>query len=152
MNHRESWQQLHQHYMIIKEQYNLYTFDIIKQLGHNPYPYYRYLLPSGNQRCPSAKPGTIGRKLRDFLEKGMNKTDWSISDLRYDEKLHDLEYDHRHIMSVNVINPKDEIPKLEVNLCMNEGPLLTEKQLSNIFTIDGIVPEIVDIRQWQHLI
>lgn len=152
MNHQESWQELYQHYMNIKEQYNLYTFNIIKQLGHNPYPYYRYLLPSGNQRCPSAKPGTIGKELRDMLQKGLTKTDWSISNLRYDEKLHDLEYNHKHIISVNVINPHDKVPKLEVNLCMNEGPLLTTDYLSNVFTIDGVVPEIVEIKECQYLI
>ncbi len=143
-----NWKDLHQHYTNIKNKHNLTSYDIFRQLGVNPpYSYTQYLHSSGNQRCPSMKPGTVGHEVREILNNGLTKTNWLKSNSSYEEKLRDLEYNRRYIVSVNVLNKTE----LEIRLCMNEGPMLTKETLIKMFTIDDIVPTILSIDESYYL-
>ena len=143
-----NWQDLHEYYINIKNKYNLTSYDIYRQLGVNPpYSYTQYLHPSGDQRCPSMKPGTVGHKVREILTNGLTKTNWAKSTSSYEEKLHEIGYNHKHIVSVNVLNKTE----LEIRLCMNEGPMLSKEILEKMFTIDDVTPTILYIDECYYL-
>ncbi len=145
----ESWQKLHHHYTKIKNDYQLYSCDIIRQLGHiHSISYNDYLSENGWRRNPAAKQGTVGGKLRDILTSGLSKIDWSLSTASYIDKLHELPIDHCY-MHYSVKNEKEcgegAVPELEIGLTMDEGVMMSKEELSRYFTIDGVVPIIVEI-------
>jgi hypothetical protein len=151
----QNWQQIHEHYMNVKKDYNITSYDIYRQLGVYPlHSHIQYLHPEGFLRNPSGKEGTTGYKVTQLLSNGLNKIDWLPSDANYEEKLREklLDYNRQHILSVNFLNSIDNIPQLEVNLCMNEGPMLSVEQLQEMFTIDTTIPKIVKINKAYHLI
>src|SRR5687768_7886989 len=137
-----NWTLLHQHYTKVKSDYNLTSCDIIRQLGSYPYcSYIQYLSPEGIMRNPSTRQGTVGRKLRDLLTSGLNKTNWQASTASYKNKLKELNYDKCYI-NIHMIN---KIPTLDISLCMDVGLMMTKEELASMFTIDGVVPVIRDI-------
>jgi hypothetical protein len=151
----KNWKQIHEHYMNVKKQYNLTSYDIYRQLGVYPLlSYIQFLHPQGFLRNPSGKEGTTGYKVTQLLSNGLNKTDWLPSNASYEEKLTEklLDYNRRHILSVDFLKSVDKIPQLEVNLCMTEGPMLSVEQLQEMFTIDTTIPKIVKINKAYHLI
>lgn len=147
-----NWQNLHNHYTMIKNKHHLISADILRQLGEYPTcAYIGYLNPSGYDRHPSNKIGTVGRTLRDILIKGLTKTDWTPSTATYSEKLYDRGYNHMY-MTIRVINNSNINPELEITLCMDEGPMLTKDILADMFTIDNIKPTIVNVYKSYQLV
>ena len=150
------WQLLHQHYMKVKKEHLLLTCDIVRQLGEpNYYSYKNYLSPEGINRTPSTRPGTVGRKMRDLLKTGLDKTDWKPSTASYENKLSEMPIDHMY-MSVHISDYEHkgavEIPILSVNLTMDEGPMMSKEQLAFMFTIDGVVPIIGEVNKCYQLV
>lgn len=150
------WQLLHQHYMKVKKEHHLLTCDIVRQLGEpNYYSYINYLSSSGIDRTPSTRPGTVGRKMRDLLKTGLDKTDWKPSTASYEDKLSEMPIDHMY-MHVYVNGYQREgaigIPILSVGLIMDEGPMMSKEQLAFMFTIDGVVPIIGEVNKCYQLV
>jgi hypothetical protein len=148
----QSWQQLHQHYTKIKKDYDLKTCDVIRQLGgENSCVYTNYLSEDGLLRTPSTREGTVGKKIRDLLTSGLNKTDWKPSTATYIDKLQELPinncYMHYRVLNTEACN-NGATPELEIGLCMDEGYMMSKEELSRMFTIDGIVPIIVHVSKW----
>lgn len=151
-----SWQLLHQHYTKVKLEHQLYTCDIIRQLGgKNYHSFINYLSPEGIDRTPSNRENTVGRTMRDLLTSGLNKTDWLPSTASYVDKLSEMSIDHCY-MNVHVLNEEackqGAIPELEVDLCMDEGVMISKPVLASMFTIDGIVPNIVNVGKSYQLV
>lgn len=160
MNHVESWKHLHIHYTKVKVDNNLTGYDIFRQLNVRPrYSMVQYLHPSGAQRCPSNKPGTVGHEVRQVLTAGLTKTDWKPSNSSYEEKLREVlcNFNRMWLLSVNVVNTDSgcigkNIPELDVTLCTDEGPMVTEQTLVEMFTIGNTVPKIVQISKAYQLL
>lgn len=158
MNQRsQEWSMLHSHYQNVKSKHNLGSSDLFKQLNRpNDVSYYHYsafldyLSPSGINRTPADKPGTVGRATRDILKYNLSKTDWLPSNMSYSEKLYEMAA-VPHGISVRVVNDNPTHPEIEVDIILDVSPLLSRQVLERMFTIDGIIPKVVEIRECRYL-
>lgn len=156
------WSELHLYYQNIKKLYNLTSRDIITQLlkGNTSdglmCGFIQYLAESGRTRSPSTKKGTCGATIRKILLSGIFpviKTDWKPSTATYAQKLSEKRLDGYLEYHVDVIERDGKYtnpPELEVGVFASSLP--TNKELEKLFTIDGIVPKIVEISQMFYLI
>lgn len=151
---RTEWLEIWNYYQELKIKYNLTSHDILKQLNAPcSYQNLELLSERGDRHTPSNKPGTNGKESRDLLAPGLSKTDWLLPfPLTYIEKLTEMQCNgHFSIYSVHVIDDK---PTLEIGVNHNEyypGTILYQHdkdEFARLFTIDGIVPEIKDIKDF----
>jgi len=152
----DRWKIVHNHYTNIKLQYHLTSSDILRQLGcQQPnIVYLEYLSDNGINREPSTKQGTVGRKFYDILIPGMKKVDWEPSTACYSDKLRELNIDMGYLyITVDTINETsfNATPDIIVDLNLDEGPALNKEQLTIMFTIDNVIPNIVEMEYTKHL-
>ena len=152
----DRWKIVHNHYTNIKLQYHLTSSDILRQLGcQQPnIVYLEYLSDNGINREPSTKQGTVGRKLYDILIPGMKKVDWELSTVSYNDKLRELNIDMGYLyITVDIVNEQscNATPDIIIYLCLDEGPALTKEQLARMFTIDNVIPNVVEINYTRYL-
>ena len=149
----ERWKNIHNHYSKIKIQYNLTSSDIFRQLNCHPISsYLQYLSKDGIFRTPATKEGTVGRELLDILIPGMKKVDWVPSTASYSDKLNELNVDMGYsYITFSVIDNCNVIPDVRVTICLDEGPKINKQDLTKMFTIDNVIPNIVEINHTRHL-
>lgn len=144
------WIELWNHYNEVKTKHNLISSDIFKQLSvKNYHSYLQYLSKDGYNRTPSTKHGTVGRALRDILNKGLSKTDWEKSTATYEDKLRELYlYElHAYVMSYDAAGH----PILQIHMIVDIWGDLSENELIDIFTIDDVIPKIDEINRLHYL-
>lgn len=143
-----TWNTLWKHYNNIKTKFNLSYTDIYKQLNM----YYlcdliKYLSEYGLNNKPSNKPGTIGRYIRDILNLNYNKTYWTPSIVTYEDKLFEFDMITNKLYGINynVIEYINNIPNINIILCLDECQPYTIQELKQILTINNITPKIINI-------
>ena len=150
-----TWKIIHNHYTNIKIQYNLTSSDILRQLDCFPCSaYLQYLSCDGINRTPATREGTVGRKLYDILIPGMKKVDWSYSTASYSDKLKEMNVDMGYLyITASVVNDRscNATPDVRVTICLDEGPDINKEQLTKMFTIDNVIPNISEINRLRHL-
>ena len=151
----DRWKVIHNHYSNIKKQYNLTSSDILIQLNCPPRStYLQYLSEEGINRTPATREGTVGRSLYDILIPGMKKVNWTTSTACYSDKLRELNVDMGYLyLTANVVNDKscNATPDVRVTICLDEGPDISKEQLTKMFTIDNVIPNIYEINHLRHL-
>ena len=152
----DRWKIIHNHYTNIKKQYNLTSSDILRQLGcQQPnIGHLEYLSDKGVYRQPSTKQGTVGRKFYDIIIPGLKKVDWQLSTASYNDKLRELNIDMGYLyITVDIVNEEscNATPDIIIYLCLDEGSALTKEQLTRMFTIDNVIPNIVEIHYTRYL-
>lgn len=145
------WVQIWTFYQNLKKEKNLTSHDILRQLnGSCTFTNLAYLSINGDQRRPSYKQGTVGRKIWDILLPGLRKTNWlSPTILTYEEKFREVQSNgYFHQYDIYIVS---EVP-LIINLDINHekhydgiDPQHNKDELARILTIDEIVPEIKQI-------
>lgn len=154
---RLEWLSIWGFYQDLKVKHNLTSQDILKQLDapctiHN----LKLLSKNGDKNIPSNKPGTNGRESRDLLLSGLEKTNWLPPvQLTYIEKLTVMQSEgcFRNY-SIHIIDNNDLHPVLEIGIMHEEyytGNCIyhhDKKEFAKLFTIDGTVPEIRDIKDF----
>lgn len=149
------WKIIHNHYSNIKIKHNLTSSDILRQLNCKPCSaYLLYLSDKGIDRTPATREGTIGKGFYDILIPGMKKVDWTPSTASYSDKLKELNVDMGYLyITVNIVDEQscNATPDIEIFLCLEEGPDINKEQLTKMFTIDNVIPNILRINYLRHL-
>jgi hypothetical protein len=174
---RNSWVELYNHYNEIKLKHNLSIGDIYRQLPNNSNvnytPFMQYLRDPN--RTPAIREGTHGKRIRDILSLNLSKTNWIPSTATYSEKLNELKYDYCSISAyvikdsnldrsfrpeIEVIINLDECNVINRDTGMNCQTLysktnpemnLSRETLEGMFTIDNVIPKIIEIKYSRYL-
>lgn len=129
--------------------------DILRQLNcYSSLVYIEYLSERGIDRTPATREGTVGRKLWDILVPGLKKEDWTPSTASYSDKLNELQINMGYLyITANVENEQsyNAIPDVQVFICLDEGPDISAEQLTHMFTIDNVIPNISEIHHLRYL-
>ena len=133
--------------MNIKEDYQLTTSDICRQCGTIPtYYLVEYMSKGASNRNPNKKR-PIGKQIWTFSLQNFDKTDWLSSTASYqeklDEKIIDGCYKGLHISITGIIDQK---PQVNIIVCIDETKMKSREELEQIFTIDGVTPNVNEIQ------
>lgn len=156
------WFDILTYYQNIKKLYRLTSHDIVRQLCEDlkiPFSYGTVSMLSKNYLVsPTTRKGTIGKNTWEILLSGMKKSNWTPSTSTYDEKLRekiiDGEFQGYHINTLEEL--PNERPKVAICI-MNKKYMIqdtdqpTKLMLENMLTIDGIIPNVVEISQGYYL-
>ena len=146
------WQDLWLHYDNIKTQYGLTSCDILKQLSvDRKFSYLQYLGKSGFHSTPAKRQGTQGKELRDILIANVHKVDWLPSIATYHDKLDEMQISHHNGISVHMPNMNNDHPELDITINLDESRKYNKEELTIMYTIDNIVPKIININYSRYL-
>lgn len=147
---RHQWLIVWNYYQRLKIRHNLTAYDILRQLNMRcTYTNLEYLSSNGKDYIPACGKGTGGRIVWDGLLIGLKKIYWLPAvNLTYEEKYYEMRsnsyFTQYDIDFIDNLQPK-------INVCINHqeyynGPYNHDKDdIIRTLTIDGIIPEIIDI-------
>ena len=145
MDRKTACYQLWLHYNKIKDDYHLYYCDIFRQINFDYNDSHIKYLSIHGGGVLSQRQGTFGKALYEVLSEHQIKTDWFPSTATYEDKLNELLIIKQYEMSIIFL--EKEPPTLKVGVCS----FYNKKTLTDLLTIDGVVPRIKEIVYFEKL-
>ena len=89
--------------------------------------------------------------MRDCLIANIHKTVWLPSTATYSDKLTEFQIEHPRHIAVFIENENMNSPELKIIINLDENRKYNEKELEQIYTIDNIIPKIIEINYSRYL-
>lgn len=156
------WFDILTYYQNIKKLYRLTSHDIVRQLCEDLKIPFSYDTVSRLSKIylisPTTLSGAFGRDTWDILVSGMKKSNWKSSTSTYNEKLRekiiDGEFQGYHVNTIEELpnkRPKVAVCIMNKKYMVQDTDQPTKLMLENMLTIDGIIPNVVEISQGYYL-